>query len=455
MSCRLLAFLSVLFLSISGYSQPRTKAPSNPAAPANPKPAATAALSGTLLAGTHRVVFLGDSITHSGQYVDDISMVVRHLAGENALEFINLGLPSETVSGLSEPGHAHDSFPRPNLHDRLERLLEVTRPDLVIACYGMNDGIYYPFDQAKFEKYQRGIQLLRDRVSKSKARLILVTPPTFDPLPIQNRVLPAGQPEYRQPYKGYNEVLDRYSEWLLDQRTNGWVVIDVHFAMNNFLKQQRAKDPTYALASDGVHINDTGHWLMAQAILHGLRVPVINSSAVVDFATGKSAGMGDTRDFRKRDGEFSFTWVTQPPVPLIGFQLESTFHKTTTTLPPHGQIQSVIVRHAQAATYRVFAQDELLTTVSRDELAAGVDTRQFGSLITTDRARHILQLLHSRNRIIGDAWLTFVGHKRPGLPKGHSVQEAETEAASLDRQIRELSRPVELQLRLVPLPGTR
>jgi lysophospholipase L1-like esterase len=387
--------------------------------------------------------------------VDDISMLVRHLAGENAFEFINLGLPSETVSGLTEPGHAHDSFPRPNLHDRLGRLLEVTRPDLVIACYGMNDGIYYPFDPSKFEKYQRGIQHLRDRVLAARARLILVTPPTFDPVPIQNRVLPAGQPEYRQPYKGYNDVLDRYSEWLLDQRTNGWAVIDVHFFMNSFLKQQRGKDPSYALASDGVHINDTGHWLMAQAILYGLRVPVLDSSAVVDFATGSSGGMGDTKDFRKQGGEFSFTWVTQPPVPLIGFRLESTVRRTTTTLPPYGQIHSVIVRHAGPATYRLFAQDELLATVSPSELASGVDTRQFANMVTTDRGRHILQLLRSRNRIIGDAWLTLVGHKRPGMAKGHSVQEAEVEAVSLDRQIRELSRPVELHLRLMPLPATR
>ena len=45
-----------------------------------------------------------------------------------------------------------------------------------------------------------------------------VTPPTFDPQPIKERTLPAGLAEYRQPYAGYNEVLDRYSEWLLAQR---------------------------------------------------------------------------------------------------------------------------------------------------------------------------------------------------------------------------------------------
>jgi len=33
-------------------------------------------------------------------------------------EILNLGLPSETVSGLSEPNHAGGAFPRPDLHER-------------------------------------------------------------------------------------------------------------------------------------------------------------------------------------------------------------------------------------------------------------------------------------------------------------------------------------------------
>jgi len=156
-----LVISAVLFVLLCGCTRPRPEPVVRPVpAPVSksPAPAKKASLSGSLLAGAHRIVFLGDSITYSGQYVDDISMLVRSLAGDNEFEFLNLGLPSETVSGLSEPGHAHDSFPRPNLHDRLNHLLELTRPNLVIACYGMNDGIYYPFDAVKFEKYQRGIR---------------------------------------------------------------------------------------------------------------------------------------------------------------------------------------------------------------------------------------------------------------------------------------------------------
>ena len=86
-----------------------------------------------------RILFLGDSITNSGQYVGYIETQLR-LQGLNPMpEFINLGLPSETCSGLSEPDHP---FPRPDVHERLDRALAKIKPDVVFACYGMNDGIY-------------------------------------------------------------------------------------------------------------------------------------------------------------------------------------------------------------------------------------------------------------------------------------------------------------------------
>ncbi len=68
---------------------------------------------------------------------------------------IGCGLPSETVSGLSEEGHAGGKFPRPVLSERLDRVLTVVEPDLVFACYGINCGIYEPLDEARFASTAR------------------------------------------------------------------------------------------------------------------------------------------------------------------------------------------------------------------------------------------------------------------------------------------------------------
>src|SRR6185295_13950149 len=123
-----------------------------------------------LLDGVHRVVFLGDSITYSGQYVEFMEAYFATRFPDRQVEFLNVGLPSETVSGLSEPGHAAGKFPRPDLHERLARVLEKTKPDLVVACYGMNDGIYYPFGEDRSQKYQDGMKRLRERVAAAGAK---------------------------------------------------------------------------------------------------------------------------------------------------------------------------------------------------------------------------------------------------------------------------------------------
>jgi lysophospholipase L1-like esterase len=222
---------------------------------------------GRPLAGVRRIVFVGDSITYSGQYVEFIEAYLRASQPTLRIEFLNLGLPSETVSGLSEPGHAGGAFPRPDLHERLERVLKQTKPDLVVACYGMNDGIYHPLTQARFEKYQDGMRRLRERAGVVGAKVLHVTPPVFDPMPIRSRTLPAGLAEYRQPYEGYDEVLDRYSEWLLEQKAAGWDVVDAHGPMKRYLSEARRRDPKYRLADDGVHVNATGQWLVAREIL--------------------------------------------------------------------------------------------------------------------------------------------------------------------------------------------
>lgn len=225
-----------------------------------------------VLVGVKRVVVLGDSITFAGRWVAYVETYLRtHVPDFNA-EIIAVGLPSETVSGLSEEGHAGGSFPRPTVHERLERVLAATKPDVVVACYGMNCGIYHPLGDERFKKYQAGMELLRKRAADVGAKVVHLTPPVFDPEPIRNRVLPAGRTDYRQPYEGYDDVLAHYSDWLLSKRASadgsaGWDVVDVHGPMLKFLKEHRAADPKYRLAGDGVHPNDIGQWLIARALL--------------------------------------------------------------------------------------------------------------------------------------------------------------------------------------------
>lgn len=209
-----------------------------------------------------RIVFLGNSITYNGRYVNALEGYIRLRYPKHSLEFINVGLSSETVSGLSEDGHAEGKFPRPDLQERLARVLALTKPDLVFACYGMNDGIYLPFDETRFGQFQTGVNWLHTEVMNAGASIIHLTPPIYD--------------ELRGGKTGYAAVLDRYSDWLLEQqKSRNWSVIDIHYPMKRLLDAHRSVDTDFAIASfalaeDGVHPGDAGHWLMAKTILLAL-----------------------------------------------------------------------------------------------------------------------------------------------------------------------------------------
>jgi lysophospholipase L1-like esterase len=209
---------------------------------------------------------------------------------------INAGLPSENVTGLSEPDHP---FPRPNVHERLDRALSMFKPDVVVACYGMNDGIYYPFSEERFKKYQAGINQLIEKVHAAKAKLVLLTPPPFDAAPLKaaGKLLPAGAEKYAwfAVYEGYDEVIQKYGKWILEQNDRVEMVVDVYSPSIEFWTEQRKTDPTFTVAADGVHCNSTGHRTLADAILKawGITKWVETSSEMTRLSNQQGAVLHD------------------------------------------------------------------------------------------------------------------------------------------------------------------
>lgn len=261
-----------------------------------------------VLAAAKRIVFLGDSITYGGTYVDFVETVLRtRVPGWNG-EIIALGLSSETVSGLSEVGHAGGKFPRPDLHERLARILAQTQPDVVVACYGMNDGIYFPLAEERFAKFRDGMTRLQAAVVAARATIIHVTPPIFDPVPIAAKTLPAGLDAYPKPFAGYNDVLDHYSAWLVAQRATGWDVIDAHRLLAITLAHLRRTDPTFTFSKDGVHPDNFGHAVIARAILTAWGLRPDDQELLVHLTTNADAPL--LKLVRERRKLMMAAWLT-------------------------------------------------------------------------------------------------------------------------------------------------
>ena len=198
------------------------------------------------LEGGERIVFFGDSITQAGGYIADVEVFLLTRFPDRTFAIFNHGISSETISGTSEADH-HPR--RPDAHSRFTRDVAAWKPDVVVACFGMNDGNYHPFEPERFARYQEGVRRLIDRTRiETHARLVLVTPPPFDAYRRSASDPNAVEYGYKFPAIDYDRTLQEYSRWLLAMtgHERGPLVIDVHGVLDEHLKR-RASRPSELL----------------------------------------------------------------------------------------------------------------------------------------------------------------------------------------------------------------
>jgi lysophospholipase L1-like esterase len=206
-----------------------------------------------------RWLVLGDSIAWDGRWVADLQTWLVRTRGREAPELLDCALPSETVSGLSEPEHLAHGFARPWLFERLDRVLDGVRPDFVLACYGMNDGLYQSLDEARSAAFRAGIGRLVAELERRGLAFVLLSPPPFD----ETRASLARDAHY-------DAVLESYSDWLVAQRSRGWSVVDMHAALAALCARERLRAPDFTFSPDGVHLDERGHRAFAATLAAAL-----------------------------------------------------------------------------------------------------------------------------------------------------------------------------------------
>lgn len=286
-----------------------------------------------------RILLLGDSNTYAGGYAVQLETWLTIHQPLADWTIVNHGLPSETASGESEPAHP---FPRPCVHERLDRALEKFRPTVVMIAYGMNDGIYYPPSPERLVAYQQGITRAIEKCQKAGARVFVLTPPMFDALPLKaaGKLKPAGEKEYAwfSPYANYDETLGQFADWIMTQGPQCQGVIDVRTPILKHVDQMRRTNPSFTMAGDGIHFDAVGHRIVATEIWK--------------------------------------TWRLKPENPV-------------------------------------------------------------GKDADIQQAAAIQPLVEQRQKLMLHAWLTHVGHQRPGIEAGLPLAEVEAQATELRAEIRQ------------------
>ncbi|QDV33536.1 SGNH/GDSL hydrolase family protein [Tautonia plasticadhaerens] len=395
-----------------------------------------------------RVVFIGDSITQAGRYVVYVEAFLLTRFPDRTITVINHGLSSETVAGTSEPDHPS---PRPCIHDRFDRDVTAWRPDRVVSCYGMNDGIYHPFDPEILARYQDGIRRLIERAdAEADARIDLLTPPPYDPYRRQVGDPDASYFGYRYPSADYDEVLDRFGEWIETLGGDDLLVADVHDAFNSHLSLRRADRASVSLSPDGVHPDTTGHWLIAQTLLKAWDAPPVVADIRVD-ASGRLPQPETVRDVSNRDGAVSFDWDSPLPMPIDpAWDPESLRVDSVSDLLNRYRLA---VTGLEGDRYRLLASFEgeepgPVGSFSAGELARGIDLNTIPVFPTVAASRQVLGLLSSLRDAQGRAFRASIrGESSPDAPPPPG------EDAEQMGPIRDLCRPKALRIFIEPIPA--
>jgi hypothetical protein len=176
-------------------------------------------------------------------------------------------------------------------------------------------------------------------------------------------------------------------------------------------------------------------------------MPALLSGAMVDFKTGKASQIGKITGVQVNEGELQFIWHSRPPLPMDGAWDGQSIPRQE--FSQRFQAHLLKVQNAEKPRYELYEAGSLLGTLTGAELAAGADTRRFPELTTNRRGAELLKLIRQRGRLLTDAWLSEIGHKRPGMSQGQPLAAATTRADELGKQISELIKEIPLELRLV------
>ncbi len=377
-----------------------------------------------------KILFLGDSITQAGDYLNFLESSLMAATANLNTDLLNMGLASETISGLSEDAHP---FPRPHLHDRLSAILSYTRPDIIFACYGINCGIYHPFDQDLFRSYQHGITRLLQAADNQKARLILMTPPPYA-APVSNYDTARkdkGREDYSfmRPYLAYDDVMKKYAEWLLS--LEGRVqIIDLQSPMRQFLE--------ICYDDDYIHPNLYGHQLMAMTILKAL-----------GWVKEEPLELRASSAGRQHADAFGQSWTAAMPKLPYRLYADKSEYNLQISVPE----TNLMLQDCPPGTFQLYDQHKLIGQYKMDDLREGISLgyEALGELSPGQLAEGMYELIAAKRKLYDYSLLQHIGHERPMSREGLPMELAETKKIRIQAELSDILRIADWKLNLVKL----
>ena len=304
-----------------------------------PAPAQTSVF---LIKKGDRIAWIGSSSTAIGVWPKTMEFLLRTRHPDLDLAFQRFSTGGGTfVTGLKN----------------LDRWLSEFSPTLVFLNYGGNDA---NAGEKGIDQFRENAERCVERVKKSGARVILMTPQAADirkakALPALRRML-------------YAQTLLKLGE------EHGWDVIDVFGPLEALQRAGEKKDPAFTILRDSIHPTREAYFVWAYALYRGVHPPAANNVLHLN-ATGAPIAQENcsVEDFKRLDNGVSFVrkdkilpLLPPPPLPpLEGTPLLKLSHYwlQLTDLPKRGD-------------YEVLVEGKLVGTATEKQLAFGVNLNE-------------------------------------------------------------------------------
>jgi lysophospholipase L1-like esterase len=220
-----------------------------------------------------RVCFIGNSITHNGEFHHNILQYFVTRYPQVQISFYNNGIKGDVVNGVL---------------NRLEKDILIHKPTHAIIMIGMNDvqrelygksTIYNPDTLNKrklaLERYAKNLSTLVTTLFKKGIKIILQKPSAYD----QTSTIKQSN------NLGVNEALIQCGSYM-QQLANKYKlpIVDFGTIMTNITLAQQNTTPNFTLTvNDRVHPNNIGHFVMSYQFLKTLNPDTFVSKIVLDI----------------------------------------------------------------------------------------------------------------------------------------------------------------------------
>lgn len=326
--------------------------------------AATAGAQQFALKDGDTVVFYGDSITAQRLYTRDVEDFVLTRYPNLHVRFVNAGVPGDSTRG----GYAG------TMQERVQRDVAPFKPTMITLMLGMNDGGWGTGSAEIDAAFQNGYREVLGAMRKAVpgASVTLINPTPYDEI------------THGTEFPGYSRVIDKFADdvsgigaELQKAGDKSILLADFHRPLTGMLQRGAEQFPQLAplIVPDRIHPSETGHWVMAAALLSAWHVSPIVSRVELNAANAEVIAKDRSTVTHLEKSKAGIRWTQLDealPLPLDLNNAMTAVLLKTSDIAKLDQM-SLRVDSLEAGQYELMIDAKPIAQFTREELKQGVN----------------------------------------------------------------------------------